>query len=268
LPYTAEDLWPQAAWWLGAAHGSGKGESRSRMFPATGIAVMTGGDRHVLIDAGPFGPWGSGHSHSDTLSIVARRGDHEVLIDPGTFTYVGNAADRDWFRGSGAHSTIRINGLDQATPVNPFRWENQPSATVLEWTTSDAEDFLDAQCVAQGFTHRRQVRFLKPDLLLVVDTVSGPAGEHDIEQFWQLGSSENHARVTVDGDAETIESRRSPVFGVKNPSTARRVHRRTTLPAVFATAIDLGDHPQPVRIEQSADSVKFHTAGTEVVFRP
>ena len=35
---------------------------------------MESGDRHILIDAGPFGPGSAGHSHSDTLNIVVRSG--------------------------------------------------------------------------------------------------------------------------------------------------------------------------------------------------
>ena len=67
------------------------------------------------MDAGPFGALHSGHSHSDTLSIIVRSGDEEILIDPGTYTYTGEPEWRDWFRGSSAHNTIRIDGLDQAT---------------------------------------------------------------------------------------------------------------------------------------------------------
>ena len=205
--YTREDLFPQAAWWLGRTQGSATGSYASHFFPDVGIAVMNSGDRHIVVDAGPFGPWGSGHSHSDTLSIVVRTGDHEILIDPGTYTYMGS--ERDWFRGSAAHNTVRIDGLDQATPVNPFRWTDQPAVSVRAWTTTEKEDFLDAECVSRGVTHRRQVRFIKPDLLRIVDEISGPPGEHLIEQFWHLGSVEDRDRITVEGEAEVIASWRS-----------------------------------------------------------
>ncbi|MBZ5606485.1 MAG: heparinase II/III family protein, partial [Acidobacteriia bacterium] len=146
--YQREDLFSQAAWWLGPTEGSATAGCSSKLFRETGLAVMTAGDRHILIDAGPFGPWGSGHSHSDTLSIVARAGDHQILIDPGTYTYVGDPVERNWFRGSAAHNTVRIDGLDQATPVNPFRWQDQPAVSIREWRSSGQEDFLDAQCVS------------------------------------------------------------------------------------------------------------------------
>jgi Heparinase II/III-like protein len=201
--------------------------------------VMNRTDRHILVDAGPFGPWGSGHSHSDTLGIVVRSGDREILIDPGTYTYMG--AERDWFRGSAAHNTVRVDGLDQATPVNPFRWSDQPAVSVRAWTTSEEEDFLDAECVARGITHRRRIRFVKPDLLLIVDEISGPTGEHLIEQFWHLGSLEHRGRISVDDGAEVVESWRSEVFGAKHPAVTLRVSRRGALPLRLTAAIHLGE---------------------------
>jgi hypothetical protein len=237
--YTREDLFPQAAWWLARAEGSATGTFASRLFPAAGMAVMNAGDRHILMDAGPFGPWGSGHSHSDTLSIEVRSGGREILIDPGTYTYVGE--ERNWFRGSAAHNTIRIDGLDQATPVNPFRWSDQPAVSVHAWTTTEEEDFLDAECVSRGVIHRRRVRFVKPDLLRIEDEISGPAGEHLIEQFWHLGSPEDRSRITVDGASDVVECRRSEVFGAKRPGWAVRVARKGVFPLRLATSIRLGE---------------------------
>ena len=243
-PFGNEDLFPQAAWWLGCVKGSGADTFSSRLFPNAGIAVMIAGDRHVVIDAGPFGPWGSGHSHSDSLSIVVRLGDREILIDPGTFTYTCDNAARNWFRGSAAHNTLRIDGLDQANPVNPFRWSDQPIVSIREWRTSDAEDWLDAQCLSRGITHRRQVRFVKPDLLLIVDEVSGPPGVHSVEQFWHLASPEDRGRLQVEGTADLIEGWRSDVFGAKRPASVLRIVREGTLPITLTTTIHLGSGGQ------------------------
>ncbi len=258
--FTREDLFPQAAWWLGRADGSATGEFPSRLFSAVGIAVMNAADRHILVDAGPFGPWGSGHSHSDSLSIVARSGEHDILIDPGTYTYVGDEAERNWFRGSSAHNTIRIDSLDQANPVNPFRWSDQPLVSVLSWTTTDDEDFLDAQCISRGITHRRRVRFIKPDLLLILDEVSGPPGEHLVELFWHLGSIEDRRRITLSHPVEIIESWRSPALGSKVKIAALRSVQRTW-PAIFATAVDLASQPRSMQIEITPTVATFLCAG-------
>ena len=235
-----EDLYEQAIWWLGPQVLAGEAAPpvhASHFFADAGVAVMVAGDRHILIDAGPFGPWSSGHSHADTLSIVVRAGDRDILVDPGTYTYVGGEQWRNWFRGSGAHNTIRIDGRDQATPAGPFGWTDPPHVRVNAWESTTDRDYLDAKCSYRGFTHRRQVRFLKPGALHVTDEVSGPPGEHEIEQFWHPASAEAERCLTLDGEPQRVEGWRSDVFGEKHPSPALRIYRRSELPMKLEATI-------------------------------
>ena len=67
----------------------------SRLFADAGMAVMTSGDVHIVVKAGPFGEGSGGHSHSDVLSLTVRLAGRDVLIDPGTFTYVADPVERD-----------------------------------------------------------------------------------------------------------------------------------------------------------------------------
>ena len=179
---TAADLHPQAAWWLGesALRETGWGAPPgSAFFPGTGLWIVTRGDLHLIADGGPFGPAGAGHSHSDALSLVLRIGQEEILIDSGTFTYLGDPVARDRFRSSAAHNTVRTGGLDQATAVKPFRWVDKAQVRVID----RGEDFLEAECVARDFTHRRRFELGTEDLV-IIDNVTGPA---PIEQFWHFG---------------------------------------------------------------------------------
>ncbi len=231
--WEVEDLYPQAAWWLGAGalqRKTGEGNWGSRLFSDVGLAVLTAANNQVIFDAGPFGPWSAGHSHADSLSIIVRSGEDEILIDPGTYTYVGEQRWRDWFRGTEAHNTVRIDGRDQATTAGPFRWTNHPEVTILSWKTNAARDAIEAECHYRGFTHRRKVEFQKPDLILITDEIEGPPGEHDIEQLWHLGSQGARPHLELPQDGELIESWRSTVFAEKTPSPLLRVRRRTTLP--------------------------------------
>jgi hypothetical protein len=239
------DLHSQAAWWRGPdilaweGFSPGEGQRKSQFFADAGIAVMTCGRTEVIVKVGRFGPWPAGHSHADALSIVLRSGDEEILIDPGTYTYVGDAQWRDWFRGSGAHNTIRVDGLDQATIAGPFQWTDLPEVTVLEWKTNASRDFLEAECRFHGFTHRRRVEFRKPRTFLIDDEVSGPAGDHHVEQFWHLGSPEVRSRLVLEPGADFKDSWRSPVFGEKHSAPLVRVHRRSELPVRLHAWIEL-----------------------------
>jgi hypothetical protein len=240
--WDVQDLYEQAVWWLGSGvldRKPGEGKWESRLFSDAGVAAMTSGGNQVIFDAGGFGPWGAGHSHADALSIVVRSGGEEILIDPGTCTYVGEQKWRDWFRSTEAHNTIRITGRDQATVAGPFRWINHPEVTILSWKTNAKRDALEGECRYRGFTHRRSVEFQKPDVILIIDEISGPPGEHEVEQLWHLGSLSARGRLVLPEGDELVDSWRSAVFGEKHSSPMVRVGRRCALPVRLETKINL-----------------------------
>jgi hypothetical protein len=237
----------QADWWLGPSAAAKPAAapiaaSASRRFDDSGMAVLRAASNHILFDAGPFGAGRAGHSHADTLSLVVRSGDRELLIDAGSFTYM----DPEWrnrFRGGAAHSTVRIDGRDQATPLNAFAWDDKPEVRWREWAPSEARDVADAECAYADFTHRRKLLFAKPGRLLVVDEVRGPGGEHTVEQIWRLGSAEARARLLTADAAEYIDSGplawRSDALLARRPAPLVRVVRTGPLPMRLAAAIDL-----------------------------
>ena len=242
-----DDLYEQAAWWLGegvlSARTAPPAPRVSRLFPDSGVAVMAADAVHLVIKAGPFGEGSGGHSHSDVLSLTARARRREILIDPGTFTYVADAAERDRFRGSAAHNTVRIDGRDQAVPSGPFRWDHKPSVAVRQWGTGPDRDYLDATCAYAGFTHRRRIAFVKPATVVVLDTVDGPSGEHTLEQFWHLDSAEDAARFSFSAPVEVVDAWRSRALCSREPATALCIAVRGQLPAHMAAVLDLSECP-------------------------
>jgi hypothetical protein len=211
----------------------------SRLHKDSGIAMMTAGDVHIVIKAGGFGEGSGGHSHSDVLSLVVWVGDHEVLIDPGTYTYVADAAERDRFRGSASHNTIRIDGLDQAIPSGPFRWLEKPEVRVTHWSSSRDADTLEATCAYAGFVHRRRIVFHKPGRLVIADTVEGPPGDHTVEQFWHLGSHMEARRFRFSANAEMQDGWRSRALASREKAPVLRVAIQGPLPARFETEVTL-----------------------------
>jgi hypothetical protein len=226
-----DDLQDIAVWWLKpeASHQPVDAEiprGDSVCFKDAGIAVMRSGAAHCIVDAGPFGPFRGGHSHADTLSIVASVNDSTLLIDPGTYSY-SDPRWRNTFRGTAAHNTVRIGSFDQAVPAGPFGWQVPPTVEILEWRTDAAADFLDAVCAYRGFRHRRRVFFRKPDMLFVVDEIEG---QRIAEQFWHPGDEVvvdapgcfriGQAGMLMTGrDAEVSQGGefgwRSPAYGAK-----------------------------------------------------
>lgn len=265
------------AWWL-AGRGLGTIAPRrdSRFFENSGIAVMENGDMHLVADAGPFGAGRAGHSHSDTLSFVLRRGEEDLLIDAGTYTYVASAQWRNWFRGSAAHNTLRIDGLDQATAEGPFRWTDKPEVQKIAWNTSEESDFLAAICRYRGFEHLRRIQYVKPSLIVVVDEITGPPGEHLVEQFWHSGESvsENwpcrfrlgqHARLHLSHAGELSiggeNGWRSRAMGSKEPAAVIRVAVRGAFPMQLTAAIDLDGNADPAAISAAFQQLGVQTGG-------
>ena len=165
---------------------------RSRILPIGGYAVMRAGhgtDAHQLIaDVGPIGRFG--HGHADLLSIQCSVFGDECLVDPGTCAYTAAPEWRDYFRGTTAHNTVRIDGRCQAEPAGPFNWQQRPGATLLDWQTTTDFDLVDAQHDAYSqpgspIVHRRRVAFVKPECWIVIDDLTG-AGTHAAEWSFQF----------------------------------------------------------------------------------
>jgi hypothetical protein len=257
----AEFVHEVAAWWLGADALSmvpaPAAPRVARFFSDGGTAVMVSGDVQLVVKAGPFGEGSGGHSHSDVLSLTARAGGREVLIDPGTFTYAADPAERNRFRGSGAHSTVRIDGRDQAVPGGPFRWNDKPAVSVRQWATRPDRDYLDAICGYAGFTHRRRVALLKPAMVIVLDTISGPPGDHRLEQFWHLDSAEDAGRFSFSASAEVVDAWRSRALCSREPATALCVTLQGPLPAHVAAVLDLSESPVcgPLEIRTDGEAI-------------
>jgi hypothetical protein len=268
----------QAIWWLPSSApprlSAPPTAPASVQFPASGLVVMTSGDIQLIVDAGPFGPGNAGHTHADTLSLVLRHGAEQILIDPGTYTYVGDLIWRNRFRGTAAHNTVRIDGLDQATPAGPFAWRSRPEVKLLRWETSPARDILKASCIyASGLQHQRTVIFDKTGLWIVVlDLIEG-VGKHRIEQFWHFGTEVRQCAPScfqagskaLVAFAETVTPRLyegggegwiSPALGVKSPAPVVSVERQTPLPATLATLIDLSGKSRTVHFRFDGESAE------------
>jgi hypothetical protein len=177
----------------------------SNAFPNGGYAVMRNGwDEHahqLILDAGPLGgPPTAGHGHADLLSLECSVHGTPFIVDPGTFSYARDTEWRNHFRSTHAHSTVTIDGIDQAAPVGPFAWVSRPSARLRHWHSTDSLDFADAEHDAyrhlrDPVTHRRRVLFVRRMFWLVVDDLQGK-NAHRIDLRFQFAPM----KVALEGD--------------------------------------------------------------------
>ena len=259
----AADLDEIAVWWLGNRAQTGtRAPFSSASFPDTGMVTMVEAGVEIIAAVRAFGPGSAGHSHAHSLHFTLRHAGEDVLLDPGTYTYVSDPVWRDRFRGTAAHNTLRIDGLDQADPAGPFRWLNAPAGEILN--IQERPWRLHARCRYRDVCHDRQMIF-SDGALWIIDRVSG-AGRHRIEQFWHPAGpvarlDSGHVQlpskmrlVAEKGRAVEIEEGGdygwwSPVPGVKETRPIIRVVVESELPCLIATAFDLRSCTEPLTVE-------------------
>lgn len=193
---------PEVLWLLGPTGETALGAlvpappetAPSRLFPEGGYAVMRTGwekDAHQMVfDVGPLGPLSAGHGHADLLSIQCSVFGERYVVDAGTYCYASDPAWQDYLRATAAHSTVRVDGRDQAIPAGPFKWQALPEARLQRWLSTETLDIADAE--HDGYTrlpgrvrHRRRVLFVKPRYWVIVDDLEGSA-EHRVELTFQF----------------------------------------------------------------------------------
>jgi hypothetical protein len=142
----------------------------SRAFADGGYVVMRDGwskqSSYVLIDCGPHGADGCGHSHADALAIEFAAGGKTWLVDSGTFTYTADAELRDAFRTTQAHNTVTVDGQPQSVPAGPFAWQHVAQSRASEFISDEMFDYFEGSHdgyarLDDPVTHRRSVLLVK-----------------------------------------------------------------------------------------------------------
>nr|WP_316643917.1 alginate lyase family protein [uncultured Roseateles sp.] len=146
-----------------------------------------------FVDAGAVGYLGiAAHGHADALQVWLSIGGVPLLVDPGTYSYRADKKWRDYFRGTSAHNTIRIDGKDQSVSGGRFMWTRK--ARVHDVNVSRAEGGgFELEAWHDGYTrlpgrhtHSRSVKYAPTERQLIVrDEVAGTASAA-VELFWHV----------------------------------------------------------------------------------
>ncbi|EIC23468.1 heparinase II/III family protein [Thiorhodovibrio frisius] len=101
----------------------------------------------LLFDHGPLGYLTiAAHGHADALAILVTLDGKPLFVDPGTYLYHSGGAWRDWFRGTRAHNTVNVDGVDQSRISGPFNWSHKARARLesardgADWSITAAHD--------------------------------------------------------------------------------------------------------------------------------
>lgn len=243
-----------------------KASLTSRAFPHGGYFVMRAESSYLIFDCGPFGykPMPN-HGHADALSFDLYAGGRTLLVDPGVYSTSLGSDWRNFFRGTRAHNTLTVDGLDQSTLIDTRRVYRPAVSTLYRWIAGDQFDFVDGS--HNGYTrlpdpivHRRQIFFVKPEYWIVIDVLTG-RGRHRFDAYFHLmpdaasgldagskalwangigiiplDSSELQAEI-VAGSTDPIQGWVSFYSGEKQAAPVLRYTREGGVPLEFCTVL-------------------------------
>lgn len=146
----------------------------------------------LVVDAGPLGLGGiAAHGHADALSIWLTIKGVEFLIDPGTYAYHTEKKWRNYFRGTSAHNTVRVDNIDQSQIGGNFMWLQKAEAVCHSFTSDINESYIEISHngyikLADPVIHRRIIKVNKIEKCIIVEDYLECETDHEIEIFWHF----------------------------------------------------------------------------------
>jgi uncharacterized heparinase superfamily protein len=226
-----------------------------REFPNAGYYILgsdfeTADEVRIVADAGPLGYLSiAAHGHADALSFTLSASGQELLIDPGTFAYHTQRQWRDYFRGTAAHNTVRVDGQDQSVGAGNFLWLAHARARATQFETTPQVDRLLAEHdgyrrLRDPVLHRRELRLDHATATLTVTDELLCQRSHQVEIFWHFAPNcsvtHTDSRVVAAADrtaltlelphtlaCELIRGRETPPLGWVSPRFDTRMPSHT-----------------------------------------
>jgi len=143
---------------------------------------------YSAFQCGSFGYLDSPHSHADMLHIDISVGDHNFLVDPGTYVYTADLEKRNLYRSAKVHNGPTLAGLALENPRDPFGWLQRPDCRLDCYFRTGRSEFYRAAYQVEGSrgafaTLSRAVLFVSDQMLVLFDSVHSPV---PVESLWNF----------------------------------------------------------------------------------
>jgi len=160
------------------------------LYPKGGYCILGDRNTHIVFDGGALGYLGiAAHGHADALSFCLAIDGDWWLIDPGTYAYHSEKKWRDYFRGTSAHNTIKINDEDQSTISGAFMWSQKANAKIGHCKEGGDNQSITAThdgYKAGGVLHERELKFNKQQREILIRDVLDCTTEVKAEIFFHF----------------------------------------------------------------------------------
>lgn len=210
----------------------------SATFAEGGYTVLRAGPLMAVFDHGPLGhAHTAAHGHADALALWLHVAGTPLLVDAGTYRYDHDDGWRDHLRGTAAHNTIAVDGLDQSQRTGPFNWGRRRARGHLSSARLDSAPRATASHDGYehlGLTHERTVS-ITADGCRIDDRLRG-SGRHRVSLTWQFAPG---LRVELSGEGRcevAAESGLVATVEIAGPSPSVRVVAQTDHPGPGAVS--------------------------------
>lgn len=232
----------------------------SRLLEASGYSRLELNSAVVIADVAAIGPdYLPGHAHADCLSFEFSLRGQRVLVNSGTSVY-GVGTERLRQRGTAAHNTVRLDGVDSSEVWSGFRVARRAHVRLERFDARAGGVLLqavhDGYLRLEGSPVHRRFWTLGEHELEVKDVVEG-AGNHLVEvffhfhpdirlyaagpQLFSVTSNTGHLALDLHVDERmrwTVESGSwHPEFGVSEANVCLRGFCDGPLPVHFLTRL-------------------------------
>lgn len=143
------------------------------------------------------------HTHADLLSFELAFKNRTYLIDPGSFVYTSNAEERNLFRSTGMHNTVRVDKTDQLEIKEDklFGYYSNIYPLLIDWKSNSYEDIFIGEHngyerLPDPVIHRRKITINKSTQLIeIYDSLTG-SETHEVELFFHFNTGIDFEHVS------------------------------------------------------------------------
>ena len=117
------------------------------------IRKFNKGEFEVLFDACPVLPaYQPGHTHADTLQVLLRYKDKDILVDTGISTYEKNSR-RQEERSTVSHNTVSVDDKNSSDTWGGFRVGKRAEVQIL----NENDQYIKARHNGYSLIHHREI---------------------------------------------------------------------------------------------------------------
>ena len=233
-------------------------------------------ERYLIFDCGPLGD--GGHGHYDLLNVEIAAQGRPLVIDPGRYTYSEQAPNwRRWFKGTAAHNTVLVDGLDQTSYRRGKPKGRIAQGRFIKRLSAPGFDVLCGEVTSPAYevVHTRHIFFIAGEYWIIADRLRG-ARPHRFDLRFHL-SPESEGEVAIEAHGHNAVARTQGCALVFHSASGINVERgwyapsygvKHTAPVVSVGVDDVAQTDfftlvVPLKSDQQAPRLRAHNHETD-----